>query len=183
MRKIFALGMLLLAGFAVPAAAQQGSWDSWYTIADAAAHNDTRQVEGLLAAGGRDPDAIESQDGRTALDWAAAFDNLPMAQLLLRYGAHIDARDKLGNTALHYAAERGRIDFMRFLIAQKATIDAGNRQGLTPLMIAAQHGQAAAARLLLASGADPRKQDFTGRDAIGWAAENPAVQQVFASKP
>lgn len=179
MKKICVLGMAFLAGLAAPATAQEGSWDTWYTVADAAAQNETRQVENLLKAGDRDPDAIESQGGRTALGWAASFDNLEMAKLLLHYGAHVDARDRLGNTALHYAAERGTIDFMRLLIANKATVDAPNRQGLTPLMIAGEHGEVAAVRLLIASGADPRKQDFTGRDAFGWAAGKPAVQQVL----
>ena len=99
--------------------------------------NETNQVADLLAKGDHDPDALESESGRTALDYAASFDNLAMAKLLLGHGAHVDARDKLGNTALHWAAERGIIDFVRLLIANKATVDATNRQGITPLMTAA----------------------------------------------
>lgn len=177
-----ALGLTLMAGVAAPAASQ-GAWDDWYTVADAASHNETSQVADLLAKGDRDPDALESESGRTALDYAASFDNLAMAKLLLGHGAHVDARDKLGNTALHYAAERGRLDFVRLLIANKATVDAPNRQGITPLMTAAAQGQPAAARILLAAGADPRKQDFTGRDAFGWGVGKPAVMQALATKP
>jgi uncharacterized protein len=177
-----AVALALVAGCAGQAAAQ-GAWDTWYSVADAASHNDTMQVAALLKAGDRDPDARESTSGRTGLDYAVTFDNLAMAKLLLDNSAHIDAPDKLGNTALHYAAQRGAIDFIHFLIANKATVDASNRQGMTPLMTAAEQGQAAAARLLLASGANPRKQDFTGRDAIGWAEGKPTVQQVLAAKP
>ncbi len=174
----------LVAGFAAPAQAQQeGAWDSWYTVADAASHNNTQQVAALLQTGDRDPDARESTTGRTALDYAASFDNVAMAQLLLDHNAHVDWTDKLGNTALHYAAELGKLDFMRFLIAKQANVDAPNRQGITPLMAAAGQGKSAAVRLLIASGADPRKQDFTGRDAFGWGAGSPAVQQILAAKP
>jgi uncharacterized protein len=177
-----AVALALVAGFAGPAAAQ-GAWDTWYTVADAASHNDLEQVAALLKAGDRDPDARESSTGQTALGYAALFDNITMAKLLLENGAHIDTADRLGNTALHYAARRGTIDFMRFLIANKAVIDLANRQGTTPLMTAAGQGKTAAVRLLIASGADPRKQDFTGRDAFGWSVGNPAVQQVLAAKP
>jgi uncharacterized protein len=179
-----ALMIACVTGIAAAAAAQsQGAWDTWYTVADAAARNDTQQVAALLDAGDRDPDALESSTGRTALGYAVTFDNMQMAKLLLDHGAHVDWHDKLGNTALHYAAERGTTDFIRFLIAHKATVDAVNHQGQTPLMVAAEQGNAAAARLLVASGADPRKEDFTGRDAFGWAEGKPAVQQVLAEKP
>ncbi|HUK61121.1 MAG TPA: ankyrin repeat domain-containing protein [Stellaceae bacterium] len=161
----------------------QGQWDLWYSVADAASHNDMQQVVALLKAGNRDADAIESSTGRTALDFAATFDNIPMAKALLENNAHINAPDRFGNTALYYAVERDAIDFIRFLLANKASVDAANRQGVTPLMTAASEGKAAAVRLLLASGADPRKQDFTGRDTFGWAAGRPAVQQALAAKP
>jgi ankyrin repeat protein len=102
-----------------------------------------------------------------------------MAQLLLDRGAHVDWRDTMGDSALHYAAERGNLDFIRFLIAHGATVDFPNKQGTTPIMVAADHAQPAAVRLLLKSGADPKKQDFTGRDAYGWAAGKPAVVQAL----
>jgi len=56
-------------------------------------------------------------------------------------------------------------------------VDAENRSGQTPLMAAARHGNIEIIQALLAHGANPAKTDFTGRDAIGWAAEShrPAV--------
>lgn len=161
----------------------EAQFDAWYTIAMAASHNATDQVQALLTRGGADPDIIDSTTGRTALDFAASFNNVAMAKLLLDFGAHVDARDPSGNTALHWGAERGNLDVMRFLIANKAAVDATNRQGITPLMSAASHTQATAVRLLIASGADPRKQDYTGRDAFGWASDKPAVLQALKPKP
>jgi len=173
-----AFGMILAGG----GAAAQNSANDWYTVAMAAARNQTEQVRTMLAQGGNDPDAIDSQSGRTALDFAASFDNTEIAKLLLDHGAHIDARDRQGNTALHWAAERGSIAMVRFLIANKAAVDAANRQGITPIMLAADHLQPASVRALIEQGADPRKQDYSGRDAYGWAAGKPAVLKVLDAK-
>ena len=51
----------------------------------------------------------------------------------------------------------------------------------SPLMIAASRGNIVIVQALLAKGANPRKNDFTGRDALGWAAEGrrPAVVQAL----
>jgi uncharacterized protein len=176
-----ALAAALGAALAAPAAAQS-SLNSWYGIANAASHNDMAQVQELLLKGEYDPDAIDSHGGRTALDYAVSFDNTAMAALLLDHGALIDARDRDGNTALHWAAARGKLASMRLLIARKATIDAANRQGITPLIVAVQDMQPAAVRLLLENGADPKKQDFTGRDAFGWAAGKPIVLRALEAK-
>jgi uncharacterized protein len=175
---VLGLAVALMAG----RAAADTDFNGWYTVAIAASHNETARVQALLLESGNDPDAVESASGRTALDYAALFNNLAMAQLLLDHGAHIDARDSFGNIALHWAAERGSLDVMRLLIARKAKVDFQNKQGITPIMVAADHAQPASVRLLIASGADPRKQDYTGRDAFGWAAGKPAVLQALNTK-
>jgi 26S proteasome non-ATPase regulatory subunit 10 len=173
----------LLLGLALALTANRAAADnSWYTIAIAASRNETAAVQELLLDRMNDPDILDSTSGRTALDFAASFDNLQMAQILLDHGAHVDARDSFGNSALHWAAERGNLDVMKLLIENKATIDFANRQGITPIMVAAEHTQPPAVRLLVASGADPHKQDFTGRDAFGWAAGRPATVQALNAK-
>jgi ankyrin repeat protein len=176
-KKAAALGLAatLMAG----RAAAQIDGNGWYTIPIAASHNETAAVQELLIEEGNDPDGIDSSGGRTALDYAATFNNVAMAQILLAHRAHVDARDTFGNSALHWAAETGNLEMMRFLIASKANVDFQNRQGITPIMVAAEHVQPAAVRLLIESGADPRKQDYTGRDAFGWAAGKPNVVQAL----
>lgn len=149
----------------------------FYTIVQAAARNKTDDVKAMLIAG-RSPDAADA-DGQTPLGYAASLGNAEMAQLLLRYNAPVDRRDQFGNTPLHWAAERGSVDIMRMLVAAKATIDVQNQQGITPLMMAASHNQVPAVRLLLQNGADPQKQDYTGRDAVGWAQGKPNVLQAL----
>jgi len=46
-------------------------------------------------------------------------------------------------------------------------------------MLAVSRGQAQVVRLLLQNGADPAKQDYTGRDATGWAAGKPNILQIL----
>ena len=73
----------------------------------------------------------------------------------------------------------GHTEIITLLLAAKATVDAQNKQGITPLMMAAANGKVEAIRALLAAGADPKKQDFTGRDALGWAAGKPAALRAL----
>jgi ankyrin repeat protein len=178
----------LIAAFAVlalapaPGVAQSiplGGFDlsGFYTIVQAAARNKTDDVRAMLMAG-KSPDAADA-DGQTPLGFAASLGNVEMAQLLLKYNAPVDRRDQFGNTPLHWASQRGGLEIMRLLLAAKATVDIQNQQGITPLMMAASQGQVLAVRLLLQNGADPQKQDYTGRDAVGWAQGKPNVLQAL----
>jgi len=117
--------------------------------------------------------------GYTALIYAAINNNPLIARILIDHGAHLDARDKFGNTALHLASDRGSLDVMHELLDAKAPIDIQNRQGITPLMAAANNGRTEAVKLLLKYGADTGKQDYTGRDALGWAGNKTAVVQLL----
>jgi uncharacterized protein len=185
MRRRALLASLPLALAAASAAAQSMplgglSFDTWYTVVTAASQNKVDDVRKLLVRGDN-PDTTDGE-GRTPLLYAANFGNAEMAQLLIDRGAHIDARDKFGNTPLHWAAERGHLEVMRLLIAAKAPIDATNKHGITPLMLAAGAGKVPPVRLLLEKGADAKKQDFTGRDALGYAASQPQVRTLLEAR-
>ena len=143
----------------------------------AASANDAAAVIGLLDAQ-TSPDEVEEY-GRTALIYSAINNNAEIAQTLVNRGATLDIRDNLGKTALHWTAERGSINVLRVLLQAKATVDVRNRQGLTPLMLAASNGHAEAVRLLLQYHADPRKNDYTGRDAVSWAMNHAAIVQAL----
>ena len=149
----------------------------WYTIGNAASLNKTDDVLFMLRRG--DNPNMYDGNGRTPLDYAASFGNAPMAQALLENGARADYRDTFGNSALHWAAEGGKLDVVRVLLTAKAPVDATNKQGITPLMQAAGRGRNEVVRALLAAGADPKKQDFTGRDAEGWAQGQPNVMRTL----
>jgi ankyrin repeat protein len=92
--------------------------------------------------------------------------------ILVKAGARINAKDRVGNTPLHYAADRNQIEMVKLLLGLKATVDAENKQGMTPLMIGAARGNVEVVQALLSGGANAAKADFTGRDAAGWALES-----------
>ena len=56
--------------------------------------------------------------------------------LLIRYGASLDARTKSGKTALHYAAYNCDADVVRALIRRGAQVNAADNDRVTPLDIA-----------------------------------------------
>jgi ankyrin repeat protein len=181
-RRGFTLSLALLAAAAGSAHAQifTDQFNSqWYTIVNAAANNNINDVRTFIAkrvnVNQTDP------QGRTALSFAAELGNVDIARELLDARASPDQRDKLGSVPLHWAANNGRVDMIKVLVAGHATVDAPDKQGITPLMSAITHNQVASVKALLAGGADPRKQDFTGRDAFGWAASQPAIVQALKS--
>ena len=170
---------LLLIGM-IPARAEISPFGAYYeNVARAAAAGDAAQVQQLLTSG-KSPNETDEQE-RTGLHIAAINGNIQIAAILIRAKARLDPKDKLGNTPLHYAADRGHREIVKLLLDVGAPVDAENRSGMTPLMIAARHGDLEIVRLLLAKGANPAKTDFTGRDAIGWAADGhrPAVVQAL----
>ncbi len=150
---------------------------SFNGIAQAASQDKTSEVKALLLAG-KNPDVVD-ESGQSPLGYAARFGNTEMVRLLLQFHAPVDSHDEFGNTPLHWAAQRGSLEIMRLLIAAKAPVNAQNKQGMTPLMMAASQGQVAAVRLLLQHGANPKLEDYTGRDAFGWAEGKPNVLQAL----
>ncbi|HXP75372.1 MAG TPA: ankyrin repeat domain-containing protein [Stellaceae bacterium] len=183
-RRALILGLTALAALVVASQSRAQIFtdqfnSQWYTIVNAAAANNIADVR-IFIAKRVNVNGTDSQ-GRTALSYAAELGNAQIAKELLDARASPDQRDKLGNVPLHWAANNGRIDALKVLLAAHATVDAPDRQGITPLMSAIAHNQLNSVKALLAGGADPRKQDFTGRDAFGWAAGQPMIVQVLQS--
>jgi ankyrin repeat protein len=151
----------------------------WENVARAASQNDAARVRGILAADGN-PNQTD-EEARTGLHYAAMNGNLTIIAILIKAGAKLDVKDKLGSTPLHLAADRNQVEAARLLLDVGAPVDAENKNGMTPLMMAANRGNIDVVLALLAKGASVTKTDFTGRDASGWAAEShrPAVVQAI----
>src|SRR5579864_9434411 len=118
----------------------------------------------------------------TTRPWCASWSAVEKAptRSTITAGAHLNDKDRLGNTALHYAADRNHDEMAQLLLDVGAEVDAQNKNGMTPLMIAASRGNIIIVQAVLAKGANPRKLDFTGRDALGWAAAGrPVVSQAI----
>jgi ethanolamine permease len=79
----------------------------------AASVNDTQQIRDLLAAG--IPATLADYDRRTALHLACAEGALEVAELLVKAGANINARDRFGYAPLDDAIRHGHVSTAAFM--------------------------------------------------------------------
>lgn len=109
----------------------------------------------LTAAGGH---------AEIALHYAAWSGDLAEVRQLIEAGTDPDTVDSTGETALFGAAAGARIEVVAYLLAVGARHDLHESTlGLTPLHWAASHGGVETLRLLIEAGADPAKEDHSGR--------------------
>lgn len=103
-------------------------------------------------------------DGRhsTPLHFAAGYNRLPLAQLLLQRGADVHAKDKGGLVPLHNACSYGHYEVTELLVSAGAGVNAADLWRFSPLHEAAAKGKADIVRLLLKHGADPTRRNRDG---------------------
>jgi len=93
----------------------------------------------ILLKAGADPNAAEQTTNISALDYVATKGNAAEAELLVAFGANVNARDsQFRRTPLHFATDccngaSGNHDMVRFLIAHGADVNAKDIDGITPL--------------------------------------------------
>jgi ankyrin repeat protein len=78
----------------------------------------------------------------TPLHAAATYGPKAIAELLLKAGADVNARDKVGDTPLHLAVVNGQRELAELLLANKADPNARDNKGQTPLDFAKSQAQA-----------------------------------------
>jgi uncharacterized protein len=148
-------------------------------LIEAVKSGDTETVRALVAAR-TDVNAAEV-DGTTALHWAAHFDNLAAADLLIRAGARVTARNRYGVTPLWLACINGSAAMVEKLLAAGADPNTTMSEGDTALMTAARTGVAGAVKALLSRGADVNaRENWKGQTALMWAAADDNLAAVEA---
>jgi hypothetical protein len=116
--------------------------------------------------------------GDTALHMAAAAFQHPIARLLVRRGAALDAKNRRGAEPLHYAADANHWEpaaqaaTIRFLLSAGAEPNARDANGATPLHRAVRTRSAMAVRALLAGGADVRLKNNNGSTPFDLTTRN-----------
>ena len=123
-----------------------------------------------------------SEDGSTALLWAAHWNDLQTAELLVRAGADVNTANDFHMTPLAQACTNGSAAFVNLLLQAGANPDTPIATGETPLMSCARAGAADAVRALLVRGADVNAKESTQHQtALMWAAaeQHPKVLQTL----
>lgn len=98
---------------------------------------------------GADAD-LASRNGMrvTPLNSASAASNFEIAEMLLKKGVDVNARQHGGYTSLHSAAHNGQTKLVGLLLAYGANIQAKTDDGKTPLDLAIEKGHEETAQLL-----------------------------------
>jgi ankyrin repeat protein len=141
------------------------------SLHDTIAAGNTAQAEAMLV---KTPGLVHSlnKDGKTPLHYAVNYKRLACMDLLLKYGADLNAGDRTGTTPLHTAAMTGQKDAALWLLDHGAAIESRDSFGDTPLQTAAVFGQGAMVKLLLDHGAKLDTKNTQGKTALDLAREN-----------
>ena len=197
-------GHLEPAKFLLDHGADPNAGESWKPLACAVAAKGPALVSLLIERGARVNDRVEpgAKGSMPALHVAAMMGNVEMAELLLKHGADVDAKDPDGVPAIDEAlfvekdvapvllargakldvfaaAGLGKTDALRDLLARDpALAKAVGPHGNTPLHFAARCGRGDAAEILLAAGADPDAGDKYKTPVLWEAAANGDARTV-----
>lgn len=143
-------------------------------LADAAKRKDAIAVAALLK---QQVDVNAPQmDGATALHWAAHWNDLETAKLLLKAGARVDVTNDYGVTPLSLACADAGAAMVETLLLAGANPNTALPTGETPLMTATRARNLAAVTLLLGRGANVNaKEGSHGQTALMWAFSRDAL--------
>ncbi len=171
--------------------------------------NDYNTLEALLAFGTnasvpcdtrRTPTQLESffpdkvaqnhcTCGFSPLHIAAMYGYYSVAELLIKYGANVDAGDCNGSTPLHIASCHSVPSLVSLLVKNGADIDAGSLNGSTPLHSAAACFAKTVFRTLFDLGCDHYATDDEGMTALHYVVKDVDVvgseylQDLYARQP
>ena len=149
-------------------------------LVDAAKDQDVQQLRTLLK--GRPDVNVRSEDGSTALLWAAHWNDVQTAELLVRAGADANTANDFRMTPLSQACTNGSAALVDLLLKAGANPNTPIGTGETPLMTCARTGSAEAVRMLLVRGANVNaKEPSQNQTALMWAAaeKHPKVLQTL----
>jgi ankyrin repeat protein len=109
-------------------------------------------------------------DGTTAIAWAAHWNDLEIADLLIAAGADINAADDRGVTPLALACVNGSASMATKLLDARADPNRARSTGETPLMTASYTGNVEVVRILVAHHADVNANGIASKQTpLMWA--------------
>ena len=155
-------------------------------LIDAVQRQDSEAVRMLLLDLDTDEDGIDINtrraDGVTALAWAAHWDDIDTARLLVEAGADPNTANDLDVAPLMLASTNRSLPMVELLLASGADPNHARPNGETALMYAARAGEVQVTRALLEARADINAQTSRGFTPLIFAAAegHGAVAAVLA---
>lgn len=128
------------------------SGDGFTVLGLASYFGQTDMVSYLLEEGADPNVASDNQFLIAPLHSACAVSNYRVAELLIRYGADINAKQLQGYTPMHSAAHKGSKDIAELLLKNGADINARTDNGKTPLSLAIESDHCGTVKFLRENG-------------------------------
>ena len=136
-----------------------------------AALEEQRREQAALEQQRQEEQAVLNKAGVDNLHDAARKNAYEAAEVLLRQGANVHAKQDDGGTPLHMAAKYNASGVAEVLLRQGANVHAKQDDGGTPLHMAAKYNASGVAEVLLRQGADIHAKDkygFTPLHVAAW---------------
>ncbi|MDR2857538.1 MAG: ankyrin repeat domain-containing protein [Novosphingobium sp.] len=160
----------LLAAAVLTASPAQAQFSAGFKFLEAVRKKDGNAVEQTLSQPGTT--IINTRDvttGQTALHIVTQRRDPTWMTFLIAKGANVNARDSRGVTPLQLASGLGFVEGVDLLVSSRARVDDPDDAGETPLISAVHRHDTAMMRILLKAGADPDRNDNSGRSARDYA--------------
>jgi len=168
MRKLATVLLGAMIFVSVPAGAQM--YSDGYTFLKAVKDKDGDTAMKMLdQPGSTIVNARDITSGETGLHIAVSRRDATWLTFLLGKGANPNISDKRGVSPLMLATQLGFSEGVQALAARGARIDVTNDAGETPLISAVHRRDIAMMRILLQAGANPDRNDNSGRSARDYA--------------
>jgi ankyrin repeat protein len=113
---------------------------------------------------------VKNKINATPLMYAAKYNQLKIAEHLIKLGAKPNLLDKKGAISLHYAAENNNYEMLNLLIKAGAKVNYPDKEGLTPLHVAVYMGHVRSVATLLNANAEVNAKNFKGWTPLHYAS-------------